>query len=67
MNISQPTRVIKYRDQTLADLNPEATVEEVVRMHAAAVPELATAVAEGPVIELGTATYTVNARLGTKG
>jgi len=61
------TRKIVYKGRELADTQPEATVEEVVRMHALTIPELATANIEGPEINDGVATYTVSARLGTKG
>lgn len=66
--ILKPTeRKIKYDGRELADLNPEASVEEVVRMHKASFPELATAVVEGPVTEEGYLVYTATKRLGTKG
>ena len=67
MQISSVKRKIVYHDRELADLQPEASVEDVVRMHALTVPELATANVEGPAIADGTATYTISARLGTKG
>ena len=60
-------RKITYQGRELADLQPDAAVEDVVRMHALTIPELATARIEGPTITDGTATYTVSARLGTKG
>ncbi|TAM91142.1 chromosome partitioning protein ParB [bacterium] len=67
MKITTPTRIIRYDDRVLADLNPAASIEDVVRMHAATIPALATAVVEGPENEHGKATYTVRTRLGTKG
>jgi PRTRC genetic system protein C len=67
MEITIPQRVIRWNDETLADLNPNASVDDIVRMHAAARPELATATVEGPEITDGKATYTVQTRLGTKG
>ena len=60
-------RKIVYKGRELADTQPEATVEDVVRMHALTIPELATANVEGPEIKDGIATYTISARLGTKG
>jgi len=60
-------RNITYQGRELADLQPDAAVEDIVRMHALTIPELATATIEGPTIADGTATYTVSARLGTKG
>jgi len=67
MQLTTVTRKIVYQDRELADLQPDASVEEVVRMHALTIPELATANVEGPTIVDGTATYTISARLGTKG
>lgn len=72
MTINETKRVLRYEDETgtthdLADLNPEASVEEVVRMHAIVHPELATAVVEGPVLENGEQIYTAQTRLGKKG
>jgi PRTRC genetic system protein C len=61
------TREIVYKGRKLADLQPDASVEDVVRQHALTIPELATANVEGPEIKDGVATYTVSARLGTKG
>ena len=60
-------RKIVYKGRELADTQPEAAVEDVVRMHALTIPELATANVEGPEIKDGIATYTISARLGTKG
>ncbi|MFY9781450.1 MAG: PRTRC system protein C [Candidatus Baltobacteraceae bacterium] len=67
MKITAPQRIITWNNETLADLNPNASVEDVVRMHAAARPELATAIVEGPEFSDGKATYTIQTRLGTKG
>lgn len=67
MELKTIRRVIKYDGRELADLNPKASVEDVVRMHAATEPALATFTLEGPEYGNGTATYTVNTRLGTKG
>ena len=61
------TRLIVYKGRPLADLQPDAPVEDVVRQHALTIPELATANVEGPEIKNGVATYTISARLGTKG
>jgi PRTRC genetic system protein C len=67
ITVSQPTRVIKYKDQELPDLNPAADMEKILRMHATTHPELSTATLEGPVIKDDKAVYTVQTRLGTKG
>lgn len=67
MIVSTTERVIKYEGKVLADFNPTASVEDVVKMHVAAKPELASAHVEGPVIEDGKSVYTVQKRLGTKG
>ncbi len=67
MKLSALPRVIKHNGQTLLDLNPAANIEDVVRMHAATIPELASAAIEGPQIEHGAQVYTVNTRVGTKG
>ena len=60
-------RVITYKGNDLADLNPEASIDDVVKMHAATIPELATAAIEGPIMEDGYARYRISERLGTKG
>jgi PRTRC genetic system protein C len=67
MKITEPTRVIKYKDEELVDLNPTQPMDEVRKMHAAIYPELSTAVLNGPVFENGKAIYTAETRLGTKG
>jgi PRTRC genetic system protein C len=51
-------RKIVYKGRELADTQPDASVEDVVRQHALTIPELATANVEGPEIKDG---------LGTKG
>jgi PRTRC genetic system protein C len=61
------TRKIVYKGRELADTQPDGPVEDVVRQHALTIPELATANIEGPEITNGIATYTISARLGTKG
>jgi PRTRC genetic system protein C len=67
IHVKQPTRVIKYKGQVLADLNPAAPMDAVLKMHAATHPELSTAILTGPVVEDGKAVYTAETRLGTKG
>jgi PRTRC genetic system protein C len=68
MKITTLPRVIRYGDETLADLNPaERDIDTIVKMHMLQRPELATAVVEGPVLENGTQVYTVSARRGNKG
>ena len=67
LTVSTPRRVIMYNGQELTDFNPTQPVTVVARMHEARFPELATAVAEGPVLADGIATYTIQTRLGTKG
>jgi PRTRC genetic system protein C len=69
IKITTPTRVLKYKDIELADLNPAASMDEVLKMHASSnvYPELSTAVLTGPVMEKGRAVYEAQTRLGTKG
>ncbi len=67
MQKSTPQRVIRYNNQDLADLNPQATIDEVMRLHAVQIPALATAIVEGPVYEEQKAVYTVSTRIGHKG
>jgi len=67
MLITTAKRVIRYKNQDLADLNPKASINDVVRMHAPLHPELATAIVTGPVMEKGKAVYGIETRVGTKG
>ena len=67
MIITPLERVIKYEGKVLTDFNPATSVEDIVKMHVAATPELASATIEGPVVEDGKNVYTVQKRLGTKG
>jgi len=65
--VTEVSRQIVYEGRTLADVNPEASVEDVLAIHALSFPELATAVVEGPELKEGHRVYTVKKRLGTKG
>jgi PRTRC genetic system protein C len=67
VKIEQVERVIEYNGKPLADLNPSASVDDVIRMHAATIPKLATANVEGPVFKNGKQVYTVNTNVGYKG
>lgn len=67
MQLNAMPRQIVFNNRVLADLNPEATVDAVVRMHAMTTPKLATAFVEGPELKGGVRVYTVKERLGTKG
>ena len=67
MEIATAKRVIRFKNQDLADLNPAAPIADVVRMHSALHPELATAVVTGPTISKGRAEYGIETRVGTKG
>lgn len=67
VTVTELTRKIVYEGRELADVNPAADVHDVVKMHAVTIPELATAVVEGPEIKEGERVYTVKKRLGTKG
>ena len=67
MEVTALGRSIIFDGKELADLNPSASVEDVVKMHAAAKPALATATIEGPVVKDGKNVYTVAQRIGTKG
>jgi PRTRC genetic system protein C len=67
MKITTPRRVLKFNDQELADLNPTAPMQDVMRMHALTIPELSTAILEGPTLVDGSMTYVAQTRLGTKG
>jgi len=65
--VTEVSRQIVYDGRTLADVNPEASVEDVLAVHALSFPELATAIVEGPELKEGQRVYTVKKRLGTKG
>jgi len=65
--VTEVSRQIVYEGRTLADVNPEASVADVLAVHALSLPELATAVVEGPELKEGQRVYTVKKRLGTKG
>ncbi|MHB8461960.1 MAG: PRTRC system protein C [Vulcanimicrobiaceae bacterium] len=67
MKVTTPKRIINFDGRKLADLKPAATIDAVIKMHATTIPELATAVAEGPTYEDGNAIYTVATRLGKNG
>lgn len=60
-------RVIRVDKEDLPDLNPDDSIDNVLRMYGTQRPELATAVAEGPTYEDGKEIYTANVRLGSKG
>ena len=67
IEVQEMKRRIVYQGTDLADVNPLASVSEVVQIHAMTTPELATATVEGPEIKEGEYVYTVHKRLGTKG
>jgi len=67
LTVTEVPRQIVYEGRTLADVNPDASVEDVIAIHALTYPELATAVIEGPEFKEGLRVYTVKKRLGTKG
>lgn len=56
-----------WEGRELPDLNPEKGAEAIKAMHAQDIPELASAIVEGPVTEEGNVVYTFKKRLGTKG
>jgi PRTRC genetic system protein C len=60
-------RIIRYNDEDLVDLNPDASIEDVLQMHAIQHPELATANVEGPTYEDGKQIFIASTKLGTKG
>ncbi len=65
--VTTAVREIYYKGQILADFNPAAPVTQILQMHAAEHPELATAQIEGPTLVDGKSRYTIAARIGTKG
>jgi PRTRC genetic system protein C len=67
MELTAPKRVIIYNGQTLADLDPSASIDAVIKMHAAATPELATAQIAGPEYRENEAIFTIKSQIGTKG
>lgn len=67
MIVTTTERVLKYNGSTLTDLNPQAPVSDVLKMHAATRPELLTAQVEGPVLEDGKNVYTINPKATYKG
>ena len=60
-------RKIVFNGQELADLIPALPIDEVVKMHAVAIPELATAIVDAPEYKGGKEVFHVKTRLGTKG
>ncbi|ADY27481.1 ParB-related,ThiF-related cassette, protein C (plasmid) [Deinococcus proteolyticus MRP] len=67
MTIKPVERKIVFNGQELADLNPTLPVDEVVKMHAINIPELATAIVDAPEYKDGKEVYVAKTRLGTKG
>ncbi|ASN83232.1 PRTRC system protein C [Deinococcus ficus] len=67
MIVTPTERVLKYKGSTLTDLNPSASVSDVLKMHAATRPELLNAQVEGPTLEDGRNVYTVNPKATYKG
>lgn len=67
VTVSAVTRKFMYEGRQLADFNPETDPESIKQMHAATIPELATAIIEGPELQEGARVYTFKKRLGTKG
>lgn len=67
VTIERITRKIMYKGTELVDMNPNASVHEVVAMHADTNPALLNAVIEGPVKVKGDDVYTVNTKIATKG
>jgi len=67
LKVTEVSRQIVYEGRTLADVNPDISVQDVLAIHALTSPELATAVIEGPELKEGQRVYTVKKRLGTKG
>jgi len=65
--VTEVKRKIVFEGRELADVNPTASTEDVVKIHALTIPELATAIVEGPELREGERVYTVKKRLGTKG
>lgn len=64
---SSTPRVIKFGTLTLTDLNPDAPVADVVKMHATSRPELVNAQITGPTLEDGKNVYDVNVKATYKG
>jgi PRTRC genetic system protein C len=52
---------------TLADPNPELSVEEVLQSYSGQYPEFTTATIEGPKVEGSKAVYNAKTTVGTKG
>lgn len=68
VKIETAPRVIRYKGEVLADLNPdEPDVDIIVKMHMTVWPELAAAVVDGPVMEDGVRVFTVTSHRGDKG
>lgn len=60
-------RGFSYNNQNLGDPNPNLPPEQVKELFAAARPELASAVIEGPELVNGRQIYRFVTRVGTKG
>lgn len=60
-------RIIKYGGAPLTDLNPDASVAEVVRLHSATRTELVNAHITGPVFDNGANVYEVSVKAAYKG
>jgi PRTRC genetic system protein C len=67
ISVTEIQRKFIYEGRELADFNPELGAEDIKKMHAMTIPELASAVVEGPELKDGYSVYTFKKRLGTKG
>ena len=67
ITVTEVKRKFTYEGRDLADFNPELGAEDIKKMHAMTIPELASAVVEGPDLKDGAHVYTFKKRLGTKG
>jgi PRTRC genetic system protein C len=71
LEVTKLTREFKFKkdgkDVTLADPNPEMTVEDVCKFYASTYPELTNAMVEGPKVEGDKANYTLSTKAGKLG
>lgn len=60
-------RTFKYKENILADPNPEMTPDEVLLFYSNNYPELTTSNVHGHLTEQGTMEYEFKTTIGTKG
>lgn len=71
LEVTNLQRVFNYNKDgkivPLADPNPDLSVEEILKIHAATYPELTNGIVEGPVVEKDKAVFTIKTKAGKLG